>query len=89
MFVKSGYGLPYPPLENAIIGSLKKEVQHLEVASQNQDLLAIANTLKPDLVLVFAGWSLPINVLKELKNKGIRTATWFTDDPYFTDLTQV
>ncbi|PGZ95616.1 spore maturation protein cgeB, partial [Bacillus pseudomycoides] len=89
MFVKSGKGPPYQQLENSIIVSLKKKVQHLEVVSPNQNLLAIANTINPDLVLVFDGWSLPVDQVRKLKSKGIRTTIWLTDDPYYTDLTQV
>lgn len=89
IFVKSGIGLPYPPLENAIIKALKKTVKELIILSPNEDILAIAQDKKPNVILYFtSGVNFKTTHLEIIKQLGIKTAVWFTDDPYYIDYTK-
>jgi spore maturation protein CgeB len=86
IFVKTDQVLPYPPLENSIINALKKTVQELTVLSRNDDILEIAQEEKPDVILYFThGFHINITQLKMIRQLGIKTAAWFTDDPYYID----
>lgn len=89
IFVKTGYGLPYPPLEHAIINALKKNVKEVIVLTSNDDILTIAREEKPKVILYFThGLNLKFTQLKALRRLGIKTAVWFTDDPYYIDATK-
>ncbi|MGM0876123.1 MAG: glycosyltransferase family protein [Bacillota bacterium] len=89
LFVKSGLKPgTYWPLEMGILDSLKKTVRKLCIALPNDNLSELARTLKPDLVLVFSGFKLPLSKIDELKRIGVKTAIWMTDDPYYTDVTK-
>lgn len=85
IFVSSEYDVPYWPLERGIIDSLKKAVRELHVVSPKQDLVRVAQKIKPDFVLVFSGFKIPFYHVEMLRNIGIKTAVWMTDDPYVID----
>ncbi|KAF0817848.1 MULTISPECIES: CgeB family protein [unclassified Cytobacillus] len=89
IFVKSGLKVgTYWPLENGILESLKKTAQKVYIALPNQDLSNLVRKVKPDLVLVFNGFKLPIIEIKELTKSGVKTAIWMTDDPYYSNITK-
>lgn len=89
LFVNSGNGVPYTPLENSIIKTLKEVVCELKVGSPDEDLLGISKIMKPDIALFFSpGVSLQCDQIEELKKQGIKTALWLTDDPYYIDITK-
>lgn len=88
LFIKSGNGVPYVALENAIVKSLKSVIQVVKVTTQKEDFLNLAKNMKPDLVIHFAPTGLPREQIGKLKRMGIKTAIWLTDDPYYTDLTK-
>ncbi|MDZ5606262.1 glycosyltransferase [Bacillus pseudomycoides] len=85
IFVSSEYDVPYWPLEQGIIDSLKKTVREMHVVSPQQDLLRISQKIKPDFVLVFSGFKLLCHQVEMLKRNGVKTAVWMTDDPYVID----
>ena len=88
IFVKTGHGPPYPSLENSIINALKKNVKELIVVSPNDDILTIAQEKKPNVILYFThGLNLTHTHLNAVRQLGIKTAVWFTDDPYYIDST--
>jgi spore maturation protein CgeB len=89
MYVTSGKGLPYAPLDHAIIDSIKPMVRELIVGTPNQDIAELANQRKPDLVLVLDGMLFPVEQVNRFRILGIRTAVWLTDDPYYSDVTVV
>ncbi|WP_354002238.1 LamG domain-containing protein, partial [Peribacillus simplex] len=79
IFVKTGHGQPYPPLENSIIDALKKTIKELIVLSPNDDILTIAREKKPNVILFFTpGLKLKTTQLGMLRQLGIKTAVWFT-----------
>ncbi|WP_249435735.1 glycosyltransferase [Paenibacillus sp. Marseille-Q4541] len=87
LYVSSGKGFPYSPLDEAIRGTLQDMVMTLHVAGPNDSVAEMAASLKPDLVLVLDGMYFPTEQVDAIRNQGIRTAVWLTDDPYYTDMT--
>ncbi|NBI28721.1 CgeB family protein [Chengkuizengella marina] len=88
LFVKSGKGKPYDYLEASIIKYFKKEIQQFYTVSPHEQIHTIADKINPDLILCFDGWNMNKPKINLLKNLGFRTAVWFLDDPYYTDLTK-
>lgn len=87
MFVVSGQGDPYATIERGLLLSLHELVSELRVATPFDDVALIAQTMKPDLVLVFNGMDyVSAETIQLLRQRGHRTAVWFTDDPYYADL---
>ncbi|MEC0211183.1 CgeB family protein [Paenibacillus ehimensis] len=87
LYVTSGKGVPYSPLDEAVMGALQRLVRELIVLQPSQDWKTAALKTRPDIVLVLEGLNIPVERIDELRAEGIRTAIWLTDDPYYTDLT--
>lgn len=87
LYVTSGKGYPYSPLDEAIHQSLLEVVGSVLVASPKEDVAAVAAVQRPDLVLALDGMDFPVEQVRRISQMGIRTAIWFTDDPYYTDIT--
>jgi len=88
LYVKSGKGLPYSPIDTAIISSLERMVQQLNVTVPGPRVARTAEACRPDLVLVFDGWNMPVEQVEELRKQGCMTAVWMADDPYYVDVTE-
>jgi spore maturation protein CgeB len=97
LFVTSGKGYPYAPIDQAVIDSLRPLVREVVVGNMPGDPIRIGNpgadleTLvaqyRPDVMLVLDGMNLPIEIVRRIRESGIKTAVWLTDDPYYTDNT--
>ncbi|MFE4714180.1 MULTISPECIES: glycosyltransferase [unclassified Paenibacillus] len=87
MYVASGKGYPYSPLDEAVVAALQKLATRVTVTDVRQNLVELAGANHPDLVLVLDGMDLPLEQINVLRGYGIRTAIWLTDDPYYTDFT--
>ncbi|MFB5267216.1 glycosyltransferase [Paenibacillus enshidis] len=87
LYVSSGKLYPYSPIDQAIIATLQDMVRQVTIADPRQQLADIAAQVKPDLVLALDGMEIPLHQVDDIRNKGIRTAVWLTDDPYYTDTT--
>ncbi|WP_152396975.1 CgeB family protein [Paenibacillus guangzhouensis] len=87
MYVASGKGFPYSPLDEAIISTLQGMVARVTPTDPRQPIASQAAELNPDLVLALDGMELPIEQIQAVRSLGIRTAIWLTDDPYYTDFT--
>jgi spore maturation protein CgeB len=87
LYVASGIGSPYPALDTAIIQSLRGLVRELATVSPDESVAEHAALHRPDLVLALNGVVLPADQVSTMRQSGIRTAVWFTDDPYYTDWT--
>ncbi|MEJ9220142.1 glycosyltransferase [Paenibacillus glucanolyticus] len=87
LFVSSGKGFPYSPIDEAIIGTLHGMVRQVSLTDAKQDVAAEASRTQPDLVLVLDGMYLPVEQMDAVRAMDIRTAVWMTDDPYYTDMT--
>lgn len=86
MYVTSGKGVPYSPLDQAIIDALEQRVSRLIVVSPTEDLAQRAAEAKPDIMLVLEGMSVAGEMIDQVRAHGIRTAIWLTDDPYYVDV---
>ncbi|WP_083485101.1 CgeB family protein [Paenibacillus ihumii] len=87
LYVSSGKGYPYSPIDEAIIATLHTLATGVSVADPSQPVSELAVSTMPDLVLVLDGMELGIEHIAAIRSKGIRTAIWLTDDPYYTDMT--
>ncbi|UQZ33228.1 spore maturation protein cgeB [Paenibacillus sp. PK3_47] len=87
MYVASGKGYPYSPLDDAVLYSLQKLTAKVTVTDVHQNLVEQAAVQRPDLILVLDGLDLSTEKIAELRSKGFKTAIWLTDDPYYTDYT--
>jgi len=88
LYVRSGKGYPYSPLDRAIIDSLSEMTEQLATAFPKDDVVGLAAAFKPDAAIVLdAIGSFPPEKADALRRLGIKTAVWFTDDPYYTDVT--
>lgn len=87
LFVETGKGFPYSPLDEAVRITLSAFVQQLTVVTAHEPVAELASVLRPDIVLVLDGLQFDINQVITIRELGIRTAIWLTDDPYYTDIT--
>ncbi len=87
LYVCSGKGYPHGPLDVGIRTTLSELAERVTVAEPNQDLALIASRTRPDLMLALDGMNTPLRHVDAVRMLGIRTAVWFTDDPYYTDIT--
>ena len=91
LYVTSGKGYPYSPLDEAIIHGLRVVAREVVVFEQSPEtkskLAAEALAHKPDLVLVLESLHLDLQSIYRIRQAGIPTAVWFADDPYYTDMT--
>ena len=87
LYVSSGKGLPYSPLDEAIITTLQSMVARVTPTDPRQPISAQVAELHPDLVLVLDGMVVPVEQIQAVRALGVRTAIWLTDDPYYTDIT--
>jgi spore maturation protein CgeB len=97
LYVTSGKGYPYEPLDHAIIGSLRPLVRELIIGNCDDDpirigrpeanLETLAAVYQPNLMIVLYGMNLSLDVVDRIRSRGICTAIWLADDPYYTDHT--
>ncbi|MBO9606982.1 MAG: glycosyltransferase [Paenibacillaceae bacterium] len=87
LYVTSGKGFPYLPIDEALIASLQEGVADFAAIPPDANVTAAAKKFRPDLMLVLEGMQLPAEQTKAVRQRGVRTAVWFTDDPYYTDIT--
>ncbi|MFF2589973.1 glycosyltransferase [Peribacillus butanolivorans] len=77
----------YVIINQGIIEELRNLVPEVYTAKADQNVVSLAAKFRPDLVLVLLGDTLPIDQVNAIREMGIKTAVWFTDDPYYTDVT--
>ncbi|GIP29946.1 spore maturation protein [Paenibacillus sp. J23TS9] len=87
LYIASGKGFPYSPIDEAISSTLRGMVSQLTVIEPGQPISEIAYQIMPDLVLVLDGMFIENEQLDLIRQQGIKTAIWLTDDPYYTDMT--
>ncbi|WP_135553108.1 CgeB family protein [Paenibacillus cymbidii] len=87
LYVTTGKGFPYSPIDEAVIASLQEGVAAFSATPPDSNIAAAVKKFKPDLLLVMEGMRLPAEQAIAVREKGVRTAVWFTDDPYYTDHT--
>ncbi|QHW33417.1 glycosyltransferase [Paenibacillus rhizovicinus] len=87
LFVATGKGFPYSPLDIAIADAFRGQVGQLTITDTKQPVAELALRIRPDIVLVLDGLEFDVAQVDRMREAGIRTAIWFTDDPYYTDIT--
>ena len=80
-------GETYFVINQGIIEGLRTMVSELYTANFDQDVVELSAKIMPDLLLVLLGDAFPIEKVMAIRSMGIKTAVWFTDDPYYTDVT--
>lgn len=87
LYINSGKGFPYSPIDEAIVATLHAMVAEVTVVDPSAPLLETASSSRPDVVISLDGMGLPLDQVDAIRALGIRTAVWLTDDPYYTDVT--
>ncbi|GJM79139.1 glycosyltransferase [Paenibacillus timonensis] len=87
LYVSSGKGFPYSPLDDAVTTTLRTLTAEMIAAVPGDPIPDLVAQHKPDLLLALDGLELPVEHLSAVRAMGVPTAVWFTDDPYYTDLT--
>lgn len=77
----------YFGIDTGIVDALKESVKEVYATNVVPNLAKIAAKIRPDLVLSLNVRTLPLSQIQAIRRMGIKTAVWFTDDPYFTDIT--
>jgi spore maturation protein CgeB len=87
LYVRTGLWA-YAPLDDGVIDALRETVRELHVADPTDDVASRAAAVGADLVLALNSVEcLPAAQVDALRARGIKTAVWFTDDPYYSDVT--
>lgn len=87
LYIPSGKSYPYSPIDSAIIDALQLLATRVTVTDPSLPFSELALQQHPDLVLALDGLEVDKEQMDQVRRKGIRTAVWLTDDPYYTDLT--
>ncbi|MBP2002135.1 spore maturation protein CgeB [Paenibacillus shirakamiensis] len=87
LYVASGKGFPYSPIDEAVLTTLRTLTTEVIVSDVRQPIGQLAAEHRPDLVLVLDGMELAVSEMEAVRAQGIRSAVWLTDDPYYTDIT--
>lgn len=87
LYVTTGMGVPYAPIDEAVVDTLSRMVARLTVCRPTDDVPGVAFQEKPHGMLVLNGMNLETAKVARVKEMGIRTAVWMTDDPYYSDVT--
>lgn len=91
LFITSSYKGIYDHFEAWIVSELKKnhKVEIFNPKDGLSNLQSVTRGFKPELAFTLVGFKLQIQIIQWLKKQQIKTAVWFTEDPYFMDRTQV
>lgn len=91
IFITSSYKGIYDYFEAWIVRELKKnhEVKFFHFKDGLSNLQSVTGGFNPELALTLVGFKLPLQMVQWLKKQQVKTAVWFTEDPYFMDRTQV
>ncbi|MNU43676.1 Spore protein YkvP [compost metagenome] len=87
LYVASGKGFPYSPIDEAVITTLRSLTAEVIVTDPRQAVAQLADQHAPDLLLSLDGMDLRVEEVEAIKAMGVKTAVWLTDDPYYTDIT--
>ncbi|MGF7047130.1 spore maturation protein CgeB [Paenibacillus sp. DS2015] len=86
LFVSSGKGYPYSPIDEAITTTLHSLVTEVTVINAGTSIAEATAQISPDLVLILDGTYVDTEEIDNVREQGVLTAVWLTDDPYYSDL---
>jgi spore maturation protein CgeB len=91
LFITSSYKGIYDYFEDWIVSELRKnhEVEFFHFKDGLSNLQLLTRKFNPEVALTLVGFKLPIQMVHWLKKQQVKTAVWFTEDPYFMDRTQL
>ncbi|MFB3161484.1 glycosyltransferase [Neobacillus sp. 179-C4.2 HS] len=91
LMITSGFKGIYDYFDAWIMKELKKkhEVKLFQFKEGLTKLQLETKEFKPDMALTLVGFKLPLQMVDWLKKHQVKTAVWFTEDPYFMDRTKV
>jgi spore maturation protein CgeB len=91
LLITSSYKGIYDHFEAWIVSELNKnhEVRFFHFKDGLSYLQSLTREFNPEVALTLVGFKLPIQMVHWLKKQQVKTAVWFTEDPYFMDRTQV
>jgi spore maturation protein CgeB len=87
LFVSTDKKEPYLSLDKAVFDGLNEIVREVCIASTSENVVSLVQEIRPDLVLVLSGFWFPLEQVDAIRTMGVKTAVWFTDDPFYTDIT--
>jgi spore maturation protein CgeB len=87
LYIHPIHGGTYKVISAGIIDGLRKLTREVYTAKAEQNVVNLVAQVKPDLVLVLLGDTFPVEQVNAIRSMGVKTAVWFTDDPYYTDVT--
>lgn len=89
LFISSDYNGIYEYFEAWILKELRKkhEVNVYHIKGGLRVLQSLTKSCKPEIAITLIGFKLPIRMVQWLKTQQIKTAVWFTEDPYYMDQT--
>jgi spore maturation protein CgeB len=87
LYVTTGMGVPYAPIDEAVVDALGRMVTRVTVCRPTDNIPEVVWQEKPHGMLVLNGMNLEASKVLKVKEMGVRTAVWMTDDPYYTDVT--
>ncbi|KON88349.1 hypothetical protein AF332_17090 [Sporosarcina globispora] len=87
LFITSGYQGIYDWFESWIHDELKKEHKVIFYYFNQgvKELESILQSFKPEMALTLVGYKMPIAIVEFLKQYGVKTSIWLTEDPYNID----
>lgn len=91
LLISSSYKGIYDYFEDWTFTELQKkhEVKMFYVNDGLPALKSLTKKLHPDAALTLVGFKLPSPMLQWLKTEKVKTAVWFTEDPYYMDRTKI
>lgn len=91
LFISSDYNGIYEHFEAWIVKELRKkhEVNFYHMKVGLRGLQSITKSFNPEVAITLVGFKLPIRMVQWLQTQQIKTAVWFTEDPYYMDQTAV
>lgn len=86
LYIPSGYGKIYTSFNQSIEGAFQKlGMNMLTISATDRCFSEKLEAFQPDVALTMVGFQLPKEINELLRRKGIISAVWFTEDPYYID----
>jgi spore maturation protein CgeB len=91
LLITSGYKGIYPWLERWVFTEIsrKEKAKLFHIKNGLKALKFVCKSFRPHAVVVLGGLNIPQNMLSWLNRQNLKTAVWFTEDPYFMDYTKL
>lgn len=89
LFISSEYYGIYEHFEAWIVKELRKknEISVYHTKGGLRGLQSLTKSFNPEVAITLVGFKLPIRMVQWLQTQQIKTAVWFTEDPYYMDQT--